>query len=276
MQQDSFIELGIKLLENIEQSNNYTFTKSTILKVINELNVNINIKDLNPFIIPYRNWYKFSHSDIETYFRAKHISSFNKEQFSELITENLMHPDESNLLVFLQSTNKNKLWNYYIIPEIERLIGHLNFTNQQKTLSTFVDFFNIEFDLEWDKKEEAFRCYSSSNVESHYDHIFNFCNIKSYISDFEIYFEKELQNKETINRLFINTEALNKLYKTTKNNTPKKQVRDILSNQLKTVFEIKLLDFINNDENYNVLNYIGMVKYADYLIQKLKETRTNS
>lgn len=274
---DSFTKIIINLLEKVEQSNDYIFTKSTIFRAIDELKLyNLNKEVLNPFIISYKNWYKFSHQDIEVFFCARHINSFSGKQFSKLITESLIDPDGYNLLIFLQSIDKQKLWNYYIHPEIERLICHINFTNQQKMLSTFFKFFNVEFNLEWDNTESVFKCYSSSNTEWHYNHIFEFCDIKFRISDFETYFEKEYQNKDTIERLFINPNALTKLCKETKNTFPKKQIRNILSRELTTIFEVKLSDFINNDENYNILNDIGMIKYVNCLIQNLKEKSTTS
>lgn len=271
IQRDSFIEIGIKIIAELEQSGNYSITKSAIVQILEETKLpNIHIEDFKPIVISYGNWYRFGDANIETYIKAKYIASLKDSKFSELITQSLCDPDETKLLDFLQSANKEKLWSVYIIPELKKLIKDIDLTNERTILLSLVDFFNIEFDLSWHKNRKTLESYSSSLSNSYYEHILLFCNKKFYVSDFETYFEKDFQDSETILRLSLDITILNELYKRVISTISKKEVRSIIGEKPITIFEIKLSDFLKSDKNYKTLKDIGMVKYTFDLVQTIR------
>lgn len=275
-QPNSLIKIGFRIIEELEQSGNYSITKSRVAQILKDMELpNIRMEDFSPILIPYQNWYRFSHTDIKTYILAKYIDSIEEEQFSELITEFLWEPSETTLLEFLQSANKGELWKLYIIPELERLLSSINFSNQHTMLLSFVEFFNVEFDLAWDKKEKKFDSCSSSYSESHYENILSFCSKEFYIHDFETYFIKDYQLGDSVTRLSIDTRVLNKLYKKVIDTIPEKTGRHLMSEEPVTFFEIKPSDFLKSDENYNIARDIGMVFYVCDLVNTIREIIEN-
>ncbi|MFN6945829.1 MAG: restriction endonuclease [Cytophagaceae bacterium] len=285
IEKDCLIKIGFRIIEELNQTDHYSITKSKINEIIKELKLlNFQIKDLSPVIIPYKNWFRFSHSDIEKYILTKYIDFFEGEQFLRSINEFLCVPNDIKLLEFIQTANENKLWGFYIIPELKRLLKNINLINQQETILSFVDFFNIEFELAWNKKEKVFEVYTSSNVESHYEHILLFCKKEFNIHDFETYFLKDYQNEDTILRLGINTKVVNKLVKQVICTVSKKTANYCMSEEQVAVFEIKLLDFLKLDENFKIAKEVGMVSYVNDLIFSIRniienkkvQTATNS
>lgn len=267
----TFIKVVYRIINELEQLDGYSITKSRVTQILKETELqNVRIEDIRPILIPYKNWYQFSHSDIKTYIVSKHINSAEIDQFSELVTESLWEPDDFRILSFLQSANRDKTWMFYIIPELERLLDSINFANEQTVLHSFIDFFSVEFDLAWEKKEKRFDSFSSSNSESHYENLLHFCGIEFYVSDFETYFEDDYQHGDTITKLNINTKILRKLYKRIIETVPKKTSRYLLREDPITVFEIKLSDFLKSEENYSLARDIGMESYINDVIRGIK------
>ncbi|WP_416864669.1 MAG: hypothetical protein ACMVP2_19175 [Imperialibacter sp.] len=272
VQPELFIKAARTIIEGLEQSDNYSTTKSSVIQAFKEIGVKkIRIEDFNPILIPYKDWYRFGHSEIKTYIIVKYIDSFEGDEFSRLITESLWEPDDHGILQFLQSANTSKLWELYITPQLERLLDSLIFTDRQATVLSFVDFFSVKFELEWNKKENKFESFSSSNSEFHLENLLHFCGIGFYISDFEIYFEEDYQHSDAITRLSINTQVLSKLCKRVVDTVPKKTSRHLRNEDSSTVFEIRLSDFLQSEENYTIANDIGMVSYIQDTIRKIKE-----
>lgn len=265
-----FIKAAYKIVEGLEQSDHYSVTKSRVVQAFNEVGTQkIRIEDFKPILIPYKNWYRFGHSDIQTYIIAKYIDCIEGDQFSKLVSESLCHDDDHRILQFLQSANSIKIWTFYIIPELERLLGCINYTNQQTVLISFTDFFNIEFELAWEKKK--FDSFSASNSESHYENLLHFCGIEFYVSDFEIYFEEDYQHGDTITKLSINTKILRKLYKRVIATIHPKKSRYLAREDSVNVFAIKLSDFLKTEDNYTIANDIGMVSYVNDKIRRIRE-----
>jgi DNA replication protein DnaC len=265
-----FIKAAYKIIEGLEQSGHYSATKSTLVQAFKEVGTQkIRIEDFNPILIPYKNWYRFGHPDIQTYIIAKYIDCFEGDQFSKLVSEFLLEPNDHRILQFLQSANNNKIWTFYLIPELERLLGCINFTNQQTVLISFIDFFNIEFELAWEKKK--FDSFSASNSESHYENLLHFCGIDFYVSDFETYFEEDYQHSDTFTKLSINTKIMRKLYKRVIETAPQKESQYLRRGDSVTIFEIKLSDFLKTEENYTIANNIGMVSYIYDTIHRIRK-----
>lgn len=154
VQPEACIKAAYKIIGGLEQSAHYSTTKSRVVQAFKETGLqNIIIEDFKPILIPYKNWYRFGHSDIKTYIIVKYVDCFEGDQFSKLVSESLWEHDNHRILQFLQSANNTKIWTFYLIPELERLFGCINFTNQQTVLISFIDFFNIEFELVWEKKK---------------------------------------------------------------------------------------------------------------------------
>ena len=271
VQPESLIIVAYKIIEELEQSDRYCITGT---RIVHTLKVNgltkTTIEDLKPILISNGNWYRFSHSDITTYIVAKYVDSFEGNPFSKLVTESLWEHDNHRVLQFLRSANNTKIWISYLIPELERLLKNINFTNKQTVLLSFIDFFDIEFELVWEKKDKKFETFSGYNSESHYENLLYFCDIEFYVSDFETYYEEDYQHGDTITRLSINTKITRKLYKRVTVTAPQRTRRYLASEDTVTVFEIKLSDFFKTEENYTIANDIGMVSYVHDIIRTIK------
>ena len=267
-----FIAACNKIKQELDQTNSYSINQSKLNSILNTSQGSLTIDNLHPFIIQYKNWYRFSNSDVETFISTKYIEPLDQDEYNEAITDLLCEPDETKLLEFLQSANQAKLCDFYIIPEIKRLLNEIDNSSQQKILISFVDFFKIEFDLEWNQKDKMFEMSSSSYSEFYYEHIISFCNKKFYLHDFETYFCEYYHDKDVIERLYIDRCAAKELYTKVIKSVPKNTVRNRfnIDNTIGT-FEIKLSDFLKSEDSYIIAKNIGMTKYVNNIIYKLNE-----
>src|SRR5690606_23494264 len=172
-----------QVLNKLEQSNYYSITKSKLNLLIKNLTLaKLDIEDLSPIIVPYKSWYKFSANVLEKYFLARYIYAITDDnQFKEQIIDVSDEPYDNQILEFLQSIDKKKLWDFYIIPELKRLIEYIDFTNEKTVALSFINFFAIEFDLTWNQKEKTFDTFGSSFREAHFNLFLCLVNSKSLI-----------------------------------------------------------------------------------------------
>lgn len=262
------------VFNELEQSNSYSITKSKLnLLITKSTLIKLTIDDLSPIIVPYKSWYKFSANVLGRYFLARHIYAITDDYlFKEQIiyAHALFDPYDNQILEFLQSIDKKRLWNFYIITELNRLINQIDFTSEKTMALSFINFFTIEFDLCWNEKEKTFDTFSSSCGESHFENILSFCNIEFYTSDFEIYFEEEYQDADTIKRLNINTKIVKKLNQIVLKTIQSKKGRYIGTDEPVTFYEIKLFDFLKSEKNYQIACEVEMICYITQVIEKIK------
>lgn len=263
-----------QIFNELEQLESYSITKSKLNLLITKSTLTkLTIDDLSPIIVPYKSWYKFSANALEKYFLVRNIYVITDDiQFKEQIIDAhaLFAPYDNQILEFLQSIDKERLWDCYIVPELRKLIDQIDFTNDKTMVLSFINFFAIEFELDWNKKEKTFDSLGSSFRESHFENILSFCNIEFYISDFETYFEEEYQGDDTIKRLNINTKIVKKLNQTVLKNVQSKKGRYFGTDEPVTFYEIKLFDFLKPEENYQIAHEVGMICYITQVIEKIK------
>ena len=256
VQPRAFIEMLYKIIDGLEQSNDDTVTRSSVLKILQKTELqNISIEDLSPILIPDKNWYRFSHADIQTYIITKYVNGLEADRSSELVTAYLGEYDDYRILQFLQSANSIKIWKSYLVPELQRLLNSINFANQQTVLLSFIDFFDVEFALAWEQKR--LNAFLSSYSEAHYEYLLHFCGIEFYIGDLGIYFE------DAITKLSKSTKMAKELYE----HIPKKNInKDAVMN-----FEVSLLDFLKSDEYYTVVQQTGMASYVNGIVESIAQ-----
>jgi|GEM_PF-5048155 len=270
---ESLVRFYYQVSNELQYSDSYSITKSRLnLLIQNSPLSRLNIEDLSPIIIPSKSWYRFSAGIFRKYFLAHHIYAFpDNDQFKNQIIHTLTDAHFDNqILEFLQSIDKTRLWNFYLIPELKRFLKHIDFSNEKTIMFSFISFFSIEFELIWDKKEKNFENYISSCIESHFDNIFSFCKIELYISDTETYFTEKYQDENTIKRLSINTKIVKQLNQIILKTVQPKNSSYLGSDEPGTFFEIKLFDFLQSENNYQIIHKIGMVGYIVQGIEKIK------
>jgi len=269
--------LYYQITNELEQSNQYSITGPKLSLLVRNSNLAVlAIESLAPIIIPYKNWYKFSASVFETYFLAKHIFAVtDNNQFKEEIINVNIDPDDNHFFEFLQLIDRKRLWDFYIIPELNRLIGEIDFTDQKSMALSFVDFFKIEFELDWDQKERSFDTWGSSCSEAHFEGIFPLCSVGFYPSDFEIYFEEAYQTEDAIKRLNINTKVVKALVQAVRKTISTQDYYPDWLDEPAKVYEIKLADFLQSENNYQIACEIGMITYIARVIGKIKNVIVN-
>lgn len=266
-----------ELYKHLEWSNHFSITKPKLKVIIkNTFGFDLKIEILKPIIIPYNQWYRLSSTNFKKYFVAKKLSTTdNSEIYKEEVLDYLLDNfDDIEILDFLQIADKSKLWNWFIDSEIDRLLKPIDFTDDKSIVLSFINFFQPEFDLCWNKKEKTLKIWSGSNSESHFENIFQFIGIEFFISDFETYFEIGMHTDETLNKLFININSQKKIYSVVTKTIPLKTVNSWIANEQETIFEIKLSDFITLSNNYQLLEDVGIVKYIKHTLQNIKYART--
>lgn len=264
--------LYYQISNELKQANQYSITTPKLSLLVQNSNLaGLTIERLVPIIIPYKNWYKFSASVFQTYFLTKHLSTvIDNNQFKEQVRNVPTHPDDNEFLEFLQSINRKRLWDFYIIPELNRLIGQIDFTDQKSMALSFINFFEIEFELTWDKQTRSFDTWGSSCSEAHFEGIFPLCSIEFYLSDFETYFEEVYQNKDAIKRLYINTKIVKALVQAVRKTISIQEYHPRWLDEPAEVYEIKLAEFLQPEANYKIACEIGVVTYVAQVIGKIK------
>lgn len=265
--------LYYQITDELEQANQYSITAPKLNLLVQNSNLaELTIERLAPIIIPYKSWYKFSASVFETFFLAKHLSTVtDNNQFKEEIVNVYIDPDDDQFFEFLQSIDRKRLWDFYIIPELNRLIGQIDFTDQKSMALSFTDFFKIGFELNWDQKERSFDTWSSSCSEAHFEGIFPICGVKFYLGDFETYFEEEYQTEDAIKRLNINPKVVKALVQTVRKTISTQDYHPDWLDDPAKVYEIKLADFLQPEKNYQIACEIGMITYIMEVIGKIKD-----
>ncbi|MBX3253500.1 MAG: ATP-binding protein [Chitinophagaceae bacterium] len=275
---DTLVSLYYQIINELEWSNYYSITKSKLEQLLSNLGLtNLPIVDLEPILIPYKNWYKLSAGIFEEYFLAKHIYAIqDNDQFKEeIINTTPPDPDNNQILEFLQTIDKPRLWNFYIVPELDKLIKHIDFSDEKTKAISFIDFFSIDFELSWNIEEKTFETVSSSGAEVHYEKILQLCNIQFYIDDFEVYFMEEFQGKDSVERLYINTKMVKPLVQIIRTTIkPEEYYHKFMEKSIKA-YEIKLVDFLKSERNYQAVKDAGMITYIDRILENIKSIITS-
>lgn len=266
------INFFFEVNKHLEQSNHYSITKSNLNAIAKDtFGFDLKIELLSPIIVSYHHWYKLSSIYFEWYFVAKKLSNTqNQELYKEELQDYLLNNYYNiEIFDFIESANESKLWEWFINPELDRLLKAIDFTDDKSIILSFINFFQIEFDLSWNKKAKILEINGGSNSEYHYENIFQWMNIEFYISDFENYFEVGIHANETFERLCMDINMQKDIYNVVTKTIPAKIVNSFITNEEETIFEIKLLDFITSLHNYNLMEKVGLVKYIKQIVKKI-------
>lgn len=254
------------------QSDEYSLTKSKLNTILNSHNLcALQISELSPIIVPYKNWFKFSNDCFQLYFQAQYIAKLNDSSFFTKLGEALQEPAELRFLQYLEIMDKDRLWNTFIIPEFKRFLRSVDFTNEKTKILSFINFFHINFDLEWIPEENSFEVFSDSCSEYHYEQLFAFCNIDFSPMDLEYYFIGKKPYDCTPERIAINRKMMPILTAAVCKTVRPHATPYLFSHLPTTVYQIQLAQFINSNEHFSLFQNIGMNGYIDAKIKKIIE-----
>lgn len=156
----------------------------------------------------------------------------------------------------------------FAIPTLKQFLDSIEKTTIKETTLAFIKFFKITIDLEWNKTEKTFQYDGGSHLAFPTQILLTYFDINFSL---DIYFDKGYFFKENIESYYINPSAYEPLYnRILKSSTLQKRYDRITETQ-GMIFEINLHQFISNDENYHLLENIGMVKYILEIVRKVKE-----
>lgn len=260
-----------QILNVLEYSGDHSITRSKLnILIFNSAIPSLKIEQLCPIIVPYGNWYKFGNTLFQEHLKAKYLYSItDNHQYREEIIDACHSPYDNQILEFLQSIDKRRLYDNFIIPEVNKFINAIDFTNQRSIAISYVSLFGIECDLSWNKKEKTLECFSSSCAHTHYENILSLCGGEFHIDDLEVFFMEDI-HEDTIKRLNINTEISNELSRLVIKTMQSKPGRYLILNEPVRLFEIKFSNFLQLDENYQIAEKVGMINYILQTVEKIK------
>ena len=248
---------------------NSSITKSNLIKRIEKSDISKNkIETFYPIIIPMQSWYRFSCYDYKLYLIVESLNYLQDDNLYKeaAISFSYMLHDVDDLK-YLSYADNMRFLNKVILPELKRFYYSIDQTTEKTTLLSFINFFQIEFELILDKKNKILEDCSSSNSESFIESALQFIGIDFNIWDIQTYFTKELYDKDTIKKLFIHENTYGKLYSTILQIIPENKITRWNSDKEEIMLEIKLSDFANN--NFELLKEIGMVAYLKCLLHQI-------
>jgi len=259
---------------------NFSITSSQLEELIKRKKLPIeNRKALSPIIILDKHWFKFSAHEFKVYFIVQYLSNITEDDlFKKEVIEYSYKVYEPNLLKILNLVCPTRLTKTVIIPELERFISQIDTTSDKSVILSMIKFFQVEFELEWLKKERTFETSSFSNSESFIELILQYLDIDFSVGVFDIYFMKDYYHGENLERNFMKIKDYPELYnRVIKTLTPEKKT-SIFSAQEAICYDVKLLDFASDDDNYELLRNVGFEKHIlnlfDEIENKTRRTRT--
>lgn len=268
-------------LANDSFSYHSSITEKKIIQLLAEHKiVEISTKSLNPIIISDKHWFTFSSYEFKLYFIIEYLKKIiDDKNFKEKVIDTSCEIYELKLLQMLSNACPQRL-NFIFYSELNRFIDSLDLTSKKTITISIIKFFNLEFDLEWNKKSKKFEESSSSNSETFIEMVLQFFNINFHITSLDIFFLKDYYTKDNILNYKINKKAYNELYHKVINTETKREGISILNNRNATYFDIKLFNFAIEEDNYVVLKKIGMEDYLleiyENILSIVKRTSPNS
>ena len=268
------IEILKKIFFNLTNDSfdyDFSITQTRLRKIFKENKIVLSsLNTLSPIIIPNKNWFDFSCYDFKLYFITEYLNSIQSIKFKDKIKEyssKLNHG--ADLLNYLEYSNKKSFFSLILIPELERFINIIDKSSEKSIFLSILHFFNIEFNLVWNKKDKKFYSDYNSNSEFFFETITEYLELDFSTMDMDIYFTKNWQTKTDIQKYFINTKIYTRLYKKIISLIPLTKEKDIFNKENETYFKINLYEFVSDNENYFILKNIGMEKYILTLYYKL-------
>ncbi|MDR6486857.1 energy-coupling factor transporter ATP-binding protein EcfA2 [Chryseobacterium vietnamense] len=271
-----FKSIFFELAENSFDSD-FSITKTQIEKLFNKYNFPKNkIDALFPIIIADKKWYKFSSYDFQVYFISEHLNHIeSEEEFKEMVSEYTYEIHDSQLLRYLSYKNINRLNKVVIIPELKRFLLNIDTTSSRTIFSSFLNFFKMEFEIEWYKQERRFGESSLSDDEWFISLIIQYLGIDFTTISLDVYFLKVFYSQENIKKYNINIKTHSKLYKYIINKLPKRNGFDLLTKESTIYFDINLYELVKDDEFYLILQEVGMENYVLNLYENIKQSLNN-
>lgn len=271
-----FKSIFFELAENSFDSD-FSITKTQIEKLFNKYNFPKNkIDALFPIIIADKKWYKFSSYDFQVYFISEHLNHIeSEEEFKEMVSEYTYEIHDSKLLRYLNYKNVNRLNKTVIAPELQRFLSNIDTRSPRTIFSSFLFFFKLDFEIEWNKQERRFGESSLSDDEYFIEIIINHLGIDFSTISLDVYFLKDYYSQQNIKNFDINIKAHSKLYKYIINKIPKRNGFARLTNESTTYFNIKLYELVKDDEFYLILQEVGMENYVLNLYENIKQSLNN-
>lgn len=258
--------------------NDFSITETQIKELFRKYNLQqYSINILCPIVVADKKWFDFSNIDFRIYFIAEQINNLiSDEDFKDMIFRYTSETNDTHLLYYLNHRCRNRLNEVVIIPELQRLLSYIDLTSSQTIVLSFLGFFKMDFDLEWNKAKKEFEEGSSSCSEWIFEKILQYLGFDFSTMDFEVYFCKYYYTDEAlIEKYFIDVKAYNKLYKYITDNINKRNGHKILSRDEAIYFDIKLHELAKDEVFYSIIQEIGMEKYILTLFDNIKTAINN-
>ncbi|MFC3757366.1 hypothetical protein ACFONJ_15420 [Chryseobacterium tructae] len=258
-------------------NHDFSIPKIRIEKLFIQYNIpHHDVEILSPIIIANKRWYEFSGSDFKVYFISEHLNHIEyEEEFKEKVIDYSFEIHDSHLLRYLSYKNTNRLNKIVIIPELQRFISNIDTTSPRTIFSSFLSFFKMEFEIEWNKQERRFSESSLIDDEWFIVLIIQYLRIDFTTISLDVYFLKDFYSEENIKKYGINIKTHPKFYKYIINKLPKRNGLDFLTKESTIYFDIKLDELVQDEEFYLILQEVGMENYILNLYERIKQAVNN-
>ncbi|MDD6209476.1 MAG: hypothetical protein PUB21_02610 [Bacteroidales bacterium] len=241
----------------------YSITKTQIDGLLDKYNLSKESSILYPILTPDKHWFKFSSYDMKVYFILEYLNTIiDDDQFKEKVIDYSFLINGTNLLNALTFVCNKRVRDVIVIPELNRFLSSIDTTSDKTVVLCLLKFFNVEVELEWDKRNKSFENYSFSNTEGFFEIVFSYLEIDFDITNWDIFFCKKYFSKENIDTYFIRTKSYTNLYKKIIHTVESKNRVSIVTEERMICFDINLFEFASDEENYILLKEIGLEQYV--------------
>jgi hypothetical protein len=180
------------------------------------------------------------------------------------------------LLRYLSYKCKDRLNEDLIVPELQRLLSNIDSKSPKTIVSSLLDFFKIDYEVEWIKKEKRLEEMGLKDAEFFIELLIQHIGIDFSTFDFSVYLLNDCYGIENnIQKYFMNKKAYNNLYKYIVTKVPKRNGFTRLTKESTIYFDIKLYELVKDDQFYLILQEVGMENYILTLYERIKQAMNN-
>lgn len=246
------------------------FSEQHIAEQAKEFGLNeFNAGRLYPIIVREKEWFSFESGEFRLYFVTRYILNITSfPEYKDQVEELCNHIYDPLLLKMLIYADPGRVINKVILPELNRFISSVNKTSTHEIVKSVISFFEVNFTLAWNDELKQFDEHSSSHAESFIEILLDSI-INAPIDTVDIYFLNDYQIEEKVVGYPIHVEILEELYRAVLNQVPSFEGHRFLDDEIFMCYEIKLPDFLNNENNYEILKRMGFEEYVISVYSKV-------
>lgn len=227
---------------------------------------------LYPLVIREKNWYTFLNFDLMLYLITQALKQErDTKKYKETVMD-ICASGEQLFGAFIREADPGRFCEEILRPEMKRFLEALDPVSPRALTMSFLRFFNPTVDLEWQKRKQTFEEVGGGSKECIIQELLCTLGIISEFYEWEVglFCLREAYRKENIEIYKMRPEGYPELYYKLLQTIG---LLDEKGNPVKSTdkrLELNIYKFASDEENYRVLQNVGMEDFIVDLYARIK------